>query len=275
MLPFEEVAVMDKNAEYRGIPPKELMENAGKKLAEVISNKFSERPVLFICGTGNNGGDAYVSGRYLRRRWKSADIMVHLIKSRENIRSDIAAENFEEFEGKVVKELEWSDIDKNTIIVDAMLGTGVKGEIREPYRSIIEKINELENPVVSVDVPSGLGSDIQVHPQITVTFHDAKEGMTLENSGRIEIKDIGIPEKAVDHTGPGEMLLYPRAKSDSHKGENGRVLIVGGGPYTGAPALAGKAAYRTGVDLVHLVVPSSIADTVSGYSPDFLVHPLE
>ncbi len=275
MLPFEEVAVIDKNAEYRGVPPKKLMENAGRKLADVISEKFSERPVLFICGTGNNGGDAYVAARYLRKRWEKADIMIYLIKSRDDIRSDIAKENFKEFKGETIEKLKWSDVDSDTIIVDAMLGTGIKGEIREPYRSVIRKINESENPVVSVDVPSGLGSDIQVNPQLTVTFHDAKEGMFVENSGQIEVVDIGIPEKALTHTGPGEMLLYPRSPQDSHKGENGRLLIVGGGPYTGAPALAAMAAYRTGVDLVHLAVPSSIMEIVSSYSPNFLVHPLE
>ncbi|MFW5945562.1 MAG: NAD(P)H-hydrate dehydratase [Candidatus Natronoplasma sp.] len=275
MLAFKEVPVIDKNAEFRGVPAKELMENAGRKLAQVILDEFSERSVLFICGTGNNGGDAYVAARRLRKTWKQADIMVHLVKNREEIRSDIAAENFKKFQGQIIADLDWPSIDKKTIIVDAMLGTGVKGKIREPYRSVIEKINDLENPVISVDVPSGLGADIKVKPQITVTFHDVKEGMTGKNSGEIEIKDIGIPQKAINNTGPGELLLYPRSQKDSHKGENGRLLIIGGGPYTGAPALAAKAAYRTGVDLVHLAVPSSIAEVVAGYSPDFLTHPLE
>jgi len=275
MLSFEEVPVIDRNAEYRGVPPEELMENAGEKLVEVILDKFSERPVLFLCGTGNNGGDAYVAARLLRKEWERADIMVHLVKTKKDIKSEIAAENFERFDGEVVEELEWSDIDRNTIIVDAMLGTGIKGDIREPYRSIIKKINGLENPVVSIDVPSGLGSDISVRPKLTVTFHDIKEGMDIENSGKIEIKDIGIPQEAIDHTGPGELLLYPGPRTDSHKGENGNLLVIGGGPYTGAPVLASMAAYRTGVDLVHLAVPSSICETVSSYSPDFLVHPLE
>ena len=275
MLRFDEVAVIDRNAEYRGVPAEKLMENAGKRLAEVIADKFSERPVLFVCGTGNNGGDAYVAARYLREEWNSVDIRLYLIKSEEDIRSEIAAKNFERFEGEVIEDIEWSELDRNTVIIDAMLGTGVKGEIREPYRSVIEKINGLDNPVVSVDVPSGLGSDVKVNPQLTVTFHDIKEGMDVENSGKIEIEDIGIPEKALDHTGPGDMFLYPSPEKESHKGENGRLLVVGGGPYTGAPALAAKAAYRTGVDLVHLAVPSSIVDVVAGYSPEFLTHPLE
>lgn len=275
MLQFEEVAVMDRNSEYRGVPPEELMENAGEGLAKFISDEYSERSVLFICGTGNNGGDAYVAGRHLLNRWEQAEIMVYLVKGENDIRTDISEKNFQRFEGKVLDELDFDGIEKDTIIVDAMLGTGIKGDIREPYRSIIKKINEVKNPVVSVDVPSGLGADVSVSPDLTVTFHDKKEGMNRENSGDIKVVDIGVPEEALKKTGPGEMLLYPTSREDSHKGQNGRLLIVGGGPYVGAPALAGMAAYRTGVDLVHLAVPSSIVGVVSGYSPDFLVHPLD
>ncbi|MBS3781458.1 MAG: NAD(P)H-hydrate dehydratase [Candidatus Thermoplasmatota archaeon] len=275
MLSYKEVPVMDKNSEYRGVPPEELMENAGRRLAEAITKKFSERPVLFICGTGNNGGDAYVAARYLTKEWDKTKVKIYLVRGEEDIRSDIARKNFEQLDCKIKDEIIWSEIGRKTILVDALLGTGVKGKIRQPYRGIIENINEVENPVISVDVPSGLGSDMSVRPDLTVTFQDKKEGMSVENSGEIEVVDIGVPKEALTHTGPGEMLLYPKSKEDSHKGENGELLIVGGGPYTGAPTLAAMAAYRTGVDLVHLMVPASISEVVSGYSPNFLVHPLE
>ncbi|MGM0405991.1 MAG: NAD(P)H-hydrate dehydratase, partial [Thermoplasmatota archaeon] len=89
------------------------------------------------------------------------------------------------------------------------------------------------------------------------------------------VKDIGIPKEAEILTGPGELLLYPKPTDRSHKGDNGSLLIIGGGPYTGAPALAALAAYRVGVDLVHLAVPSEIKEVVAGFSPSFIVHPLE
>lgn len=277
MLSFEEVAVIDRNSAHYGVPPKELMENAGKSLAEEIRKKFSERPVIFFCGTGNNGGDAYVAARYLAEEWNEEKIKVYLIKGEENVRSDIARENLDELDPSMIIEGDLEDLpmEDGSIFVDALLGTGIKGKIREPYREVIEKMNEGPNPVVSVDVPSGLGADIAVKPDITVTFHDVKEDMSQENSGNIVIKDIGIPEKAVEYTGPGEMLLYPRPEEESHKGDNGKLLIVGGGPYTGAPVLAAKAAYRTGADLVYLVVPSSISDVVAGSSPNFIVHPVQ
>lgn len=274
MITFREVAVIDRNSEYRGVPPSQLMENAGRNLAEVIEENYPNRKVLFICGTGNNAGDAFVAARYMTGWRKEAEVKVFLLKNRANIRSDIARENFHKMQCKVIDEMEWEGIEE-FVLVDALLGTGVTGKIREPYRTTIQIMNELKNPIISVDVPSGLNSDLQVDPDITVTFHDVKEGMTEENCGKIIIKDIGIPEEAIEYTGPGEMLLYPVPYDESHKGDNGTLLIVGGGPYIGAPALAGFSAYRTGVDLVYLAVPEDIKDVIAGYSPSFITEALE
>lgn len=276
MLRFEEVAVLDRNSEYRGVPPEKLMENAGKVLSETIVNEYSKRPVIFFCGTGNNGGDAYVAARYLKKVWNSVDIKVYLIKGRSAVGSELARKNLDELdESLIVENIDWNNIDDDTLFVDALLGTGITGEIREPYRDVIEKINKNTNPVVSVDVPSGLSADLAVEPDITVTFHDLKEGMSTEKCGKIVTKDIGMPQKAETHTGPGEMLLYSKPNKRSHKGENGKVLIVGGGPYTGAPALSAFATYKTGVDLVHIATPEIAADAVRSYSPNFIVHELE
>lgn len=277
MLPFEEVAVIDRNSKYRGVPPEELMENAGKGLAEVITKRYSKRPVILFCGTGNNGGDAYVAARALTEEWGKEYITVYLIKGKKNVRSSIARKNLDKLDPDTIveKDLDQLQVRDKSIFVDALLGTGVKGQIREPYSSVIDKTNEYPNHVISVDVPSGLGSDLTVKPDLTVTFHDLKEGMSQDNSGEIIVKDIGIPEKAVDHTGPGELLLYPKPKSGSHKGENGELMIVGGGAYIGAPVLSAKAAYRTGADLVHLIVPSSISNIIAGFSPNFIVHPVQ
>jgi len=274
MLQFEEVGVLDMNSEYRGVPAGELMENAGKRLAEEIENRYPDRSVLFICGTGNNGGDGYVAARYLSEWRGKEDVTVFLVKGVEGIRSELARKNLDRLECRVLDDLDEGSM-RGSVIVDAMLGTGIKGSIREPYRDIIKTVNKIGSIVVSVDVPSGLGADIQVRPELTVTFHDKKIGMDEDDCGEIVIKDIGIPEEAERFTGPGELLLYPRPGHGSHKGENGTLLIIGGGPYTGAPALAAMAAYRTGVDLVHLAVPSSISNVVAGFSPSFIVHPLE
>jgi NAD(P)H-hydrate epimerase len=98
--------------------------------------------------------------------------------------------------------------------------------------------------------------------------------MNRKNSGRIVVKDIGIPKEAEKFVGPGELVYYPIPKKTSKKGDSGRVLIVGGGPYTGAPVLAALAAYRIGVDLVHLAVPSAIYQIIASFSPNFIVYPI-
>jgi len=135
-------------------------------------------------------------------------------------------------------------------------------------------VNASGKPVLSVDVPSGFGTGLMVRPTVTVALHDVKEGMTTDNSGRIRIADIGIPSKVTTMIGPGEFLLYPLPRATSHKGENGRLLVVAGGPYTGAPALVGFGSLGIGIDLVHIATPASAATVVAAYSPTFIVHPL-
>jgi len=98
--------------------------------------------------------------------------------------------------------------------------------------------------------------------------------MTEATAGKVRVVDIGFPKDVMELVGPGEFLYYPVPRPDSHKGQNGRLLVVGGGPFTGAPAFAGLAAYRIGVDVVHVATPSIAFGPVAGYSPNLIVHPL-
>jgi len=140
----------------------------------------------------------------------------------------------------------------------------------------VKKINETKKKtIISVDVPTGLGSPSTISPEYTITFHERKEGMDDKNSGKITIVDIGIPEEALTYVGPGELsVYYPRPAKKSHKGENGVVLVIGGGPYIGAPALSGLAALRTGVDLVYIATPQRSWESVATFSPNFIVKEL-
>jgi len=150
-----------------------------------------------------------------------------------------------------------------------MLGIGLSGDLREPYKTIVKKINSLKNKtIVSVDIATGFGTKTAIEPDYTITFHDQKYGMNKKNSGEIMVADIGIPKKAVEYVGPGELkVYYPRPKKESHKGDNGRLLVVGGGPYYGAPALSSFAAQRTGIDLVYVATPKKVAKAITSYSP--------
>jgi len=204
MIDFREIYVLDRNSEFLGVPQSQLMENAGMEVANALSENYDlkNKYVLIVCGTGNNGGDGFVAARYLKERCR---IKVVLIKPSKEIRTALARENFEKIVtgGIEVSELP-ADVNKEArsadIIVDSLLGIGVKKEIKDPYSSIIKKLNGLNKTIVSVDVPSGLGSNLAIKPKMTVTFHDTKEGMNSKNSGKIIVKDrnnLSVPENSL------------------------------------------------------------------------------
>jgi len=271
MLTFTKIKVLDLNSEYLGVSTLTLMENAGFVVADEVTKNFdADKRIAILCGTGNNGGDGFVAARYLMDR---SDVKVFLVRPASAIRSYISRVNLEKVE-EISCLYEGNDLSRFDIIIDAIYGTGLEGNIEDPGKTAIEKINASGAIVVSIDVPSGMGTTSAVRPYMTVTMHDIKEGMSESNSGRIVVRDIGIPEEAVTHVGPGEFLRYPIAREESHKGDNGRVLVVGGGPYTGAPFLAAMGAYRIGADLVRVATPSTCAATIASYSPSMIVHPL-
>ena len=281
MITSSEVHVADRNAEYLGISSETLMEHAGKKVAEYVVSRFNKEPVLILCGPGNNGGDGFVAARYLS---ETNPVTVFLVGYEKDIRTKIAKKNYSKIQNQHVTLYDLSSkeklpylIEKATVILDAMLGIGLNGTLREPYASIVDRINkEKDKTLIAVDIPTGLGTNCSIHSDHCITFHDIKEGMTKENCGTISIVDIGIPPDAITYIGPGDLsIYYPIPKIHSHKGENGRVLIVGGGPYYGAPALCAMAALRTGADLVHILTPAETAKQISIYSPNFIIHPLK
>ena len=274
MIDVIEAKVVDINAESLGIPGSQLMENAGRQSAEYIMKLSKPSKVVVICGTGNNGGDGAVIARYLDEAgWR---VTLALVKLKSNIRTHISRSNVEKLSSTVniIENANPEILAGHPFVVDAMLGIGLDKGPREPYATWIRRINECDSKVISIDVPSGFGTELAVKPAITLTMHDSKSGMNEGNSGQIEIIDIGIPEEASDFVGPGDMIHYPIPKPNSHKGQNGHLLIIGGGPYTGAPALSGFAAHSVGVDLVTIATPEASASVIASYSPNFIVRPL-
>jgi len=279
MITGREIKVLDKNAEFHGVPTIKLMENAGRGIADFVMKKIKPagNNILIFCGTGNNGGDGFVAARHLANRY---NVSVFLTGKKNEIKTDISKANFKKLKNINIYEIDSLNkidelLSKNNIIIDSMLGIGLSGNLREPYSSIVKKINTEKNKtVISVDTPTGLGTNTAVKPHYTITFHDVKIGMNKQNSGEIKMVDIGIPKKASEYVGPGELsAFYPLPKKESHKGENGRLLIVGGGPYYGAPALSSFAAQRTGIDLVYVTTPKKVARAITSYSP-LLIKPI-
>jgi NAD(P)H-hydrate epimerase len=272
-----EMRAVDINSAYLGFSPKLLMENAGRAVYEELSKieGFKEKRITFLCGTGNNGGDGFVAAKFLVKKGRKP--AVYLVGKRNRVSTDAAREALSELEGKGVKVKEIEEAGainfKSDIIVDALLGTGVIGEPREPMKEIIKQVNSSRAFKLSVDVPSGMGSKTVVKADLVVSLHMAKKG--LENYNTV-VKDIGIPYKARSHVGPGDLSVNLKRKAASHKGENGRVIVIGGSAeYHGAPILAGLGALNAGCDLVTLLVPESILDAARAYKPDFVVRSYE
>ncbi len=270
-----EVRVLDANATHHGVSQAALMEHAGGGVAETVLERYDCRRCCILCGPGNNGGDGLVAARYLSEH---CDVDVFLVK---RPKSALAQKNLRRvkqlgipihyYQGDTFNEV----LQRSDVAVDAMLGIGITGALRPPYDGIAAALNESDAAIVAVDVPTGLGQRVAVQPEVTVTFHAAKDGMTSDNSGDIVVHDIGIPSEAVRQVGPGDMAWYPRHGKRSHKGDNGTVLVVGGGPYTGAPALAAMAALRTGADLAMAAVPGQAWQPVASFSPDVIARRLD
>jgi len=278
-----EMRRVDANCSDLGLLPIQLMENAGASVARAIRAQFPEGTeirIVVLAGTGNNGGDGFVAARHLLDYnpeilllGRARDIATEESRRNWEILENLRADLREIRDSSELSELE-PDAD---IVIDAMLGTGVRGSIREPVASAIDLINASSAFVLSIDVPSGFNPDNfekVVHADLTITNHRMKEGLSRrpEATGEIEVADIGIPTRATLIVGTGD--LPPARNVRSHKGDNGRVLVIGGGAFTGAPALSALAALRAGADWVTVAAPQNVAGTIAGFSPDLIVHTL-
>jgi yjeF C-terminal region, hydroxyethylthiazole kinase-related/yjeF N-terminal region len=288
----KDMMVADANADAMGIPRTSLMENAGRCLSNVIINHKEPCKVAIYAGNGGNSGDGFVAARYLINR--GFEVEVFLLSDPALIKSSETRLNWEVLQSinqgtsplrlEVVRDssnLQSTDAD---VVVDALLGTGVRGNLREPVSTAVDIINQSEGFKVAVDVPtgvdpaSGMVTDKAVHADVTITFHKVKVGLkiaSVEYVGNIEVGDIGIPAEAELFTGPGDLLRIKKRDDESHKGQNGKVLVIGGSrEYSGAPALAALASLAAGADIVVVACPKELSTVIRSYSPDIIVHPL-
>jgi len=276
----DRMAVVDANAEALGVPRKQLMESSGNAVArEVGALADPGDRVVIVAGRGNNGGDAFVAARFLYE----FDVTTVLLGRADNIGTEIARENWDalqraEADTRQVTDSSAVDLPDCDVVVDAMLGTGVTGALREPEATAARAINDSGATVVAVDVPSGVDADtgetegVAVDADRVVTFHEQKPGLT-DLDAEVRVADIGIPDVAELFVERGDLLRLSR-DPQSHKGDHGEVLVVGGGPYTGAPALSAQAALRAGADLVRVAAPETVAREIQGYEESLIVREL-
>ena len=301
ILTAAEMKAVDQNAVSLGMSPLQLMENAGSAVADAVLSGFKSsgdfETVWFFAGLGNNGGDTFVAARRLAD--KNISSVVFLLGSADKIKTAESAANYALLK-KVssVAVVEIADISElsaaiqafsNPVcVVDGIFGTGFSGHSKGLEKAAIEEINHLKAQsldifVLSVDLPSGLSVENSglahetiVEADATVTFHKMKSFLEdAASAGKIHVAPIGIPDSAENFVGTGDLSLLFRRSRLSKKGDSGKVLIIAGGAYAGAPALAGMAAFRIGADIVTIAAPDSVYGAVSSFAPELIVKKLK
>ena len=305
ILSAEAMREVDRCAiEEVGIPSLVLMENAAIGVVDAIGEIYEEaESAAIFCGPGNNGGDGLAIARHLAVR--GYEVQVFLVAGRRGMRGDaevqlgicrrqgLAIQEVADEDG-VVEALE--EAREADLIVDALFGTGLSKPLEGLLADLVQGLNDLPVPCVSVDLPSGLnGSRSEplgphIEADLTVTFAAPKIAHVFppasESVGELVVTDLGIPpelvEEAEEEGGPlhlmvGEELsgLLPEREPGTHKGDYGHVLLVAGSPgKAGAAILAARAAVRSGAGLVTAAVPESILDVVDLGSIESMTLPL-
>jgi NAD(P)H-hydrate epimerase len=271
---------VDLNSEELGVPVERLMANAGKALAKELARHAKRgRDVLLLCGKGNNGGDGFAAAAELARQGRRPTVV--LAEPASRIASAAARAHFGRLKESGIEVARWTGRPspawaKVRVLGDCLLGSGLSGPPRGPYASMVRWLDARRKAgatVVSCDVPSGLGTSLSVRPKVTVALHAAQAGLTPQTGGRVVVSPIGIPSAALG-IGFGDLDAgYPAVRHDSHKGDNGAVLVVAGSvPLAGAPHYVAMGAYRTGADLVHVATPPGAAVALRSWGPEALVH---
>lgn len=301
----EEMKEIDrKTIEELKLPSRILMERAGLSVIMAMEDELgnlSAYSYLVVCGGGNNGGDGLVVARNLLDY--SDDVLVVMLKEENNLSEDCKAnlEVFRNFGGHVLflnKDISlenfMKEVRRRDIVVDAIFGTGLRGEVKGEISRIIEGINLFAKYIVSIDIPSGvdtntgkiLGSAIK--SDLTVTFFLPKIGHILfpgrELAGKLKVANIGIPRffregtmirrKIIDKKMVSSIL--PKRPPDSHKGTFGTVLIIGGSKlYSGAPVLVALGALKVGAGLSIILTPHPYNTVATGNFPEIVSIPVE
>ena len=301
LVSVEQIRDFEKEANDNGLSYKEMMENAGENLGKEIiriahSLIYSEIDILGLVGPGNNGGDTLIALSKIAER--NFSVTAYLINREAN--DDLLVKRFNELGGKTYNSQDDEQlmilgeiIMKCDILVDGVLGTGIKlplkTKIKNPLNIVKRKLNELEKQpiIIAVDCPSGINCDTgevseeTIRADFTFCMAAVKQGLlklpAYEYTGKLGLIDIGFTEKnssliSVKRQVADESsinLFTVKRPLEAHKGTFGTALIVAGSlNYSGAVLLAGRAAYRVGVGLVTLGIPSLLHSALAGHFPE-------
>jgi len=284
----EEMSRADAAAQELGIPGGVLMERAGAAMARVALERFAPRQTVVVSGGGNNGGDGFVIARELRR----SGVEVAVLATKSEYEGDPATnlETLRNLEIGLISEEELdAELGAADLVVDALLGTGFSGEVREREAGIIGQMNSAKAPVLAVDVPSGVDGTTgevegaAVFADLTACAHAAKVGCVIspgrEHAGEVVAVDIGIPPEAdvppyLVWTDAASLRgAIPRVAEPAHKYSAGALLVVAGSRgTTGAPVMVVHGAQRTGCGIVFLATSKGAAPAVDIALTEALVY---
>ena len=280
---------MDAKTIASGVPGEQLMEEAGFRCFEEIIDysdrlnfELGQRYFLVVAGIGNNGGDGFVIARYLHQAGFECQLCICGDSSK--IAGD-AKLNYQRLPEDIpIIEADKLEFEKGVIIIDALFGSGIRGELRDPYAKLVEQLNYSEKPIVAIDVPSGLTMDTNtddccIKAELTVTIGMPKYLLFQEYApyfvGQLRFAEISLLDSLVeaaeseyDAVFEQDIVnLIPEIDVDSHKGDHGRISLIGGSKdYPGAICLSALAAMRAGAGLTTVVYPESIDSHVATVS---------
>jgi len=283
-LSSDEVRAADINSVFWGVSTRLLMENAGASIARVIKDLTSSKPcrVAVVAGSGGKAGDSFVAARHLA----GEDYEVHVYLVSKIIRHEDAKENLEILKNQhnvLIHDYKAGMLLDYDVVVDGLLGIGVRGAPKDIYADAIKTINNSRGIKVAIDVPSGLDPDTGEAPgdvvraDVTITLVAPKPGLLKAPDvvGKLVVANIGLPPNALRAVGPGDVEVWFKKKDlRAKKGDGGRILVITGSKeFVGAPWLTALGAWVAGADLVYLAAPEYVLK--SRFSPEVIGLPLE
>jgi ADP-dependent NAD(P)H-hydrate dehydratase / NAD(P)H-hydrate epimerase len=289
---ISQIRLLEKLAiEQYGLSEVVLMQRAGRAAFTMLCQKWPDaKKILIICGKGNNGGDGYVLARLASEQ--GFDVSVRYLGELAQV-AGAAGEALNAFQAITtdLKPFTLNEPVAADVIVDAILGIGVKGDLKDIYRDAINAVNDSHIPVLAIDIPSGIDADTgcvwggAVVAAVTVTFIGLKSGLFTSAApayvGEIVCEDLGLPSEAFQQLQSEIILLtqdlvshlLPKRHRDAQKGDFGHVLVIGGDyGMAGAARLAAEAAARTGAGLVSVATRPEHVSIITTARPEIMCH---
>ncbi len=289
-----QVRALDAYAIEHGTDGYTLMRRAGEAALRAIRSRWpTAMRIVIVTGSGNNGGDGFVLGRFAQAAGLSVTVLASAAADRLRGDARRAYEDFRASGGRILG-YEPALLAPADVVVDALLGTGLRAAVQPELARIIEAINASGRPVFALDVPSGLNADsgavmgTAINADSTISFVALKTGLFLgagpDHVGRLIFDDLAVVPPAEARFRPlllrlGEAEIVralPRRRREANKGDFGRVLIIGGGPgMPGAVRLAGESCLRVGAGLVSVATAAVNINAVAAGRPELIVHGID